>query len=105
MANVASSALRRAARLGAKTTFSAGLIRAAVPRTSGLGLRYISETKSDAATVNVESAIKADQKKFFQETGKQMSEQPMQGTAVNADAMMDPMAGMQPLPPLACTWI
>lgn len=93
MANVASTALRRAARLGAKNISSAGLIRTAAPRTSSLGLRYISETKSDAATVNVESTIKADQKKFVQQTGKQPSEQPMQGTSVGADAMMDPMAG------------
>lgn len=94
MANVASTALRRAARLGAKNVSSAGLIRTAAPRTASLGLRYISETKTDAATVNVESTIKADQKKFFQETGKQISEQPMAGTSVGADAMMDPMAGM-----------
>lgn len=103
MANVASTALRRAARLGAKNASSASLIRTAVPRTSSLGLRYISETKSDAATVNVESAIEADQKKFFRETGKQLSEQPMAGTSVGADAMMDPMAGMLPLRHLDCT--
>jgi hypothetical protein len=49
--------------------------------------------------VNVESAIKADQKKFVQEMGKTQLEQPMQPTGANADAMMDPMAGMNLLSP------
>ena len=98
MANVGSQSLRRATRLCAKNVTSSGLIRATVPRavagvSQKLGHRYISETKTDAATVNVESAIKADQKKFFQETGKKVGEQPMMGSTANADAMMDPMAG------------
>ena len=100
MANVVPVSLRQAARLCAKNVSSAGLIRnSPLPRVvaaSGqkvAGRRYISESKNDAAQVNVETAIKADQKKFFAETGKLLSEQPMQGTAGNADAMMDPMAG------------
>lgn len=89
--------MQRAARLAKSNLTNAGLRAAAPARTVGLtqmGRRYISESKSDAATVNVESAIKADQKKFFQETGKKASETSMQGTSVNADAMMDPMAGV-----------
>ncbi|KFY86984.1 hypothetical protein V500_07263 [Pseudogymnoascus sp. VKM F-4518 (FW-2643)] len=103
MANVGSSSLRQAARLCTKNISSAGLIRssvlsrAAVVGASGQkvsGRRYVSESKKDAAQVNVESAIKADQKKFFQETGKSPLDQPMQTTGANADAMMDPMAGV-----------
>ncbi len=91
--------MRGAARLYAKNVSSAGLIRSvALPRAAITGRRYISESKADAAIVNVDSAIKADQKKFFKETGINASEQPMQGTAANADAMMDPMAGMSKLP-------
>jgi cysteine desulfurase len=93
--------LRQAARLGAKNFSSAGLIRSstlprvvAAPAQKVAGCRYISESKKDAAQVTLESAVKADQKKFVAETGKQLSEQPMQGTAGNADAMMDPMAGV-----------
>lgn len=63
------------------------------------GRRYVSESKKDAAQVNVESAIKADQKKFVQEMGKTQLEQPMHPTGANADAMMDPMAGMNLLSP------
>ncbi|OBT89566.1 cysteine desulfurase [Pseudogymnoascus sp. 03VT05] len=103
MANVGSSSLRQAARLCAKNISSAGLIRssalprAAVVAASGQkvsGRRYVSESKKDAAQVTVESAIKADQKKFIQEMGKTQLEQPMQPTGANADAMMDPMAGV-----------
>jgi cysteine desulfurase len=108
MANVGSSSLRQAARLCAKNISSAGLIRssvlprAAVVAASGQkvsGRRYVSESKKDAAQVNVESAVKADQKKFVQEMGKTQLEQPMQPTGANADAMMDPMAGMNLLSP------
>jgi cysteine desulfurase len=67
---------------------------AATPAQKVAGRRYISESTKDAAQVTVESAAKADQKKFFAETGKQLSDQPMQGIAGNADAMMDPMAGV-----------
>lgn len=108
MANVGSSSLRQAARLCTKNISSAGLIRSsALSRTAVLGAsaqkvsgrRYVSESKKDAAQVNVESAIKADQKKFVQEMGKTQLEQPMQPTGANADAMMDPMAGMNLLSP------
>lgn len=63
------------------------------------GRRYVSESKKDAAQVNVESAIKADQKKFVQEMGKTQLEQPMHTTRADVDAMMDPMAGMNLLSP------
>lgn len=108
MANVGSSSLRQAARLCTKNISSAGLIRssvlsrAAVVGASGQkvsGRRHVSESKKDAAQVNVESAIKADQKKFVQEMGKSQLDQPMQTTGANADAMMDPMAGMNLLSP------
>ena len=107
MANVGSTSLRQAARLCTKNVSSAGLIRSsALPRAvigaSGQkvsGRRYISKTKKDAAQVNVESAIKADQKKFFAETGKNPLDQPMHVTRANADAMMDPMAGTNMLHP------
>lgn len=54
---------------------------------------YVSETKRDNASVNVDTAIRADQKAFFQETGKLPEQQTVPGTSVNADAMMSPMAG------------
>jgi len=55
---------------------------------------YVSETKKGNAQVNVDTAIRADQRAFFQETGKLPENQSMPGTMVNADAMMSPMAGV-----------
>jgi len=54
---------------------------------------YVSETKRDHASVNVDTTIRAEQKAFFQETGKLPEKQTVPGTSVNADAMMSPMAG------------
>ena len=54
---------------------------------------YVTETKRDNASVNVDTAIRAEQKAFFQETGKLPEKQTMPGTNVNADAMMSPIAG------------
>lgn len=101
MSNIASSSLRQASRLCAKQVSSAGLIRAAplsrvVPASAQRISRrgYVSETKKDNAQVNVETAIRADQKAFFAEAGKLPENQPMQGTTANADVMMSPIAGM-----------
>jgi cysteine desulfurase len=55
---------------------------------------YVSETKKDSAQVNIDTAIRTDQKAFFQETGKLPEHQTMQEPSVNADAMMSPIAGM-----------
>jgi cysteine desulfurase len=54
----------------------------------------VSESKKDSAQVNIETAIKADQKAFFAETGKLPENQPISGANVNADAMMSPIAGV-----------
>ncbi|KAK8232546.1 pyridoxal phosphate-dependent transferase [Phyllosticta capitalensis] len=50
---------------------------------------YVSETKPNNATVNVDAAIKADQKAFLREKGIAPKE-----AAVNGDAMMSPQAGI-----------
>jgi len=55
----------------------------------------VSETKRDSALVsNVDTAIRADQKAFFKETGKLPERQVVPGTDINADSMMSPMAGV-----------
>jgi cysteine desulfurase len=100
MSNIASKSLRQASRACVKQVSSAGLIRSAsVPRVLPIAVKttskrgYVSETKKGNAQVNVETAIRADQKAFFAETGKLPENQPMQGTTSNADAMMSPIAG------------
>jgi cysteine desulfurase len=101
MSNVAAS-LRQASRLCAKQVSASGLGRTTpLPRVltstaSKISRRgYVSESKKDSAQVNVDTAIRADQKAFFAETGKLPENQSMQGTTVNADAMMSPIAGTE----------
>ena len=99
MSNIASTSLRQASRVCSKQVSSASLIRcASIPRVLPVAAKtskrgYVSETKKGNAQVNVETAIRADQKAFFAETGKLPENQPMQGTTLNADAMMSPIAG------------
>lgn len=105
MSNIAASSLRHASRQYAKQLSSAGLVRAAAvsrliptsPKISKCG--YVSETKKDSAQVNVDTAIRADPKVFFAETGKLPDNQPMQGT-INTDVITSPIASM--LDPKCC---
>merc|ERR1712029_125758 len=56
---------------------------------------YVSESKpSQAQVADVESAIKADQKKFIQQSGNLPSQVKMPGTEMTADTMMSPAAGI-----------
>jgi len=57
--------------------------------------RYVSATTKDSAQVNVDTAIRADHKAFFAETGKLPENEIIPGTSTSADAMMSPMAGTQ----------
>jgi cysteine desulfurase len=100
MSNIVCSSLRQASRLYAKQSPSAGLIRSSVAHRTAtasaqkiLRRNYVSESKKDNAQVSVDTAIKAEQKAFFAETGKRPEDQSMMGTSANADAMMSPMAG------------
>ncbi|PBP20104.1 cysteine desulfurase precursor [Diplocarpon rosae] len=102
MSSITSSSLRQASRLCLKQPASASVLlrSASAARTAGISSqksarrRYVSETKKDSAQVNVDSAIRAEQKAFFAETGKLPENQIVPGSAVNADAMMSPIAGV-----------
>jgi cysteine desulfurase len=101
MSNLASTSFRQASRLCLKqSSSSAGILRASnAPRAAAIAGQkssrrgYVHESKKDNAQVNVDTAIRADQKAFFAETGKLPERHTMPGTSVNADAMMSPMAG------------
>ncbi|KAI3326411.1 cysteine desulfurase [Xylariaceae sp. AK1471] len=90
MANVASTALRRASRLGLKQSFSTVPLRQSqfLPRLAGAAVAkssrrgYVSETKRDNAQVNVETAIRLDKKDFMNEKGELVM--PGSGSALNA---------------------
>jgi len=98
---MATNSLRQVSRLNLKQPFlSAGLLRSSTPGVAAIKINrtakrgYVSETKRDNAQVSVDTTIRADQKAFFQETGKLPENQRVPGTSVNADAMMSPMAGV-----------
>merc|ERR1712144_146697 len=87
MSSMVSTSLRQASRL----------LRTSSIRPAGLSSRYgrrVSSTSKDSAQVNINTAIRADQKAFFAETGKLPENQIVPGSGVNSDAMMSPMAGV-----------
>jgi cysteine desulfurase len=101
MSNLATASLRQASRLCSRPPgSSAGLLRGSATRVAAASRQkatrrgYVSETKADNAKVNIDTAIRADQKAFVQQVGKMPENQAVPGTSVNADAMMSPMAGM-----------
>jgi cysteine desulfurase len=104
MSNIASTSLRQASRLCVKksATSSAILRTSTAPRVAAISCPkatavsrrgYVSETKKDNAQVNIDTAIRANQKAFFAETGKLPENQMMPGTTVTADTTMSPIAG------------
>jgi cysteine desulfurase len=102
MSGIASNLLRQASRHCLKqSTSAAGLLRSsATARVAGISpniarRRYVSATTKDSAQVNVDTAIRADHKAFFAETGKLPENEIIPGTSTSADAMMSPMAGTQ----------
>ncbi|KAF7874279.1 hypothetical protein EAF04_002951 [Stromatinia cepivora] len=102
MSSLASTSLRQASRLCLKQpTPAAGLVRgSAFARVASISNQkvsrrgYVSETKKDSAQVNIDTAIRSEQKAFFKETGKHAEDQSISGTSANADAMMSPIAGV-----------
>ena len=55
---------------------------------------YVSETGSRNATVNVDTAIKAEQKAFMERAGEALQNETVPGTGLSAEAMMSPVAGL-----------
>ncbi|EXJ77134.1 cysteine desulfurase, mitochondrial [Capronia epimyces CBS 606.96] len=101
MSGPASSVLRQASRAYTRRLSSGTILPASHPRPSIATSRfinrrnYVSESKPSAAQVtDVQSAIKADQKKFIEETGNLPSQLKIPGAQVSADAMMSPQAGL-----------
>jgi cysteine desulfurase len=97
MSQMAPVSLRQAARLCSRRPSATAAVcaksLATSSRTSGRRT-YVSESKSDKATVNVETTILADQKSFRQQTGMRAKDVTMPMTGMGADAMMSPTAGI-----------
>lgn len=103
MSQLAPSALRQASRAcSRRITASNGILSNSPHLTSSVGtaaLRagrrtYVSETKQDKAQVNLDTAIKADQKTFVQQTGLQPSQTKIPGTEMGGDVAVSPGAGI-----------
>jgi cysteine desulfurase len=54
----------------------------------------VSETRPQNATINVGTAIKAEQKAFIQKTGEALQNARVPGAGLSAEAMMSPVAGV-----------
>lgn len=101
MSNLTATSLRQASKLCLKQPgASAALLRNPASRVAALSGQkiarrgYVSETKPGNAQVNIDTAIRADQKAFVQQVRKRTGNSTVPGTSVNTDAMMSPMAGM-----------
>lgn len=90
MPNIAPTIARQALRIASRRYPSP-----AFARTAGAASRrhYVSESKSSQATVNVDTAIKQEQRAFLDKTGGRPSDATMPTTGMGADAMMSPSAG------------
>lgn len=90
MSNIAPTVARQALRVASRRYPAS-----AFPRGAAVAARrhYVSESKSANATVNLDTAIKADQKAFLKQTGKAPAEAAMPTTGMDAEAMMSPTAG------------
>lgn len=85
---IARQALRVASRRYPASTFARTSLRTAAGRR-----HYVSETKSNNATVNVDTTIQAEKKAFLNQTGERAADATMPTTGISADAMMSPTAG------------
>lgn len=99
MSAIASTSLRQASRLCLRRSAAGLSSKSAAVRAAALSQYtarrgYVSETPKKNASVSVDTAIRADQKAFFAETGKLPENQIVPGSNADADAMMSPMAGM-----------
>lgn len=96
MSHIAPSAARQALRIASRRYPSPAVSRVAA-RAAAVGpagrRNYVSETKPSQATVNVDTAIKADQKAFLKQTGTRAEDATMPTTGMSADVMMSPAAG------------
>ena len=97
MSAIAPKSMRQACRLCSRRPSSlkpTSTLQAQIKSLPSQRRNYVSETKPDNATVNIDTAIKADQKSFIEQTGKRPQDVTMPSTQMSADTMMSPAAGM-----------
>ncbi|EMC99347.1 hypothetical protein BAUCODRAFT_146307 [Baudoinia panamericana UAMH 10762] len=91
----ARQALRQCSRRLSTTTATTFATQASRSCVASHGRRhYVSESAPKQATVNIETAIRQDQKAFLAQTGTRPQDAQMPTTGMSADAMMSPAAGI-----------
>ncbi|CRG86113.1 cysteine desulfurase [Talaromyces islandicus] len=93
---MASTALRQAPWAFSRRLSSAGLLRVGspLPARTVAGRRYVSETRSAPAQVNVDTAVKTEQRKFMEQTGIQPQNAGLPATPVTGDTALSPNAAI-----------
>lgn len=104
MTSISHSALRQASRVYARrfsstqpgpSVFPQRAVATATVGSSAASRRgYVSETKAGNAQVNVDTAIKQEQKAFMNRTGMQPGNVELPGAGVSGDAALSPSAGI-----------
>ncbi|KAI4139316.1 MAG: hypothetical protein L6R39_006355 [Caloplaca ligustica] len=102
MSNIAPVSMRQASRLCSTCLSSSTRQLRNSPRIRAIAAcankhanrTYVSTTKPDKATVNVDTTIRADHNAFTAQTGARPEDVKMPGTGMSADAMMSPAAGI-----------
>jgi|SRR5690242_19656924 len=98
MSSIAPTFARQALRIASRRYPAATVARTSL-RTAAARRSYVSETKSNNATVNVDTTIQAEKKAFLNQTGEHAADATMPTTGMSADAMMSPTAGACRHPP------
>lgn len=104
MTSISHSALRQASRVYARrfsstqpgpSVFPQRAVATATVGSSAASRRgYVNETKAGNAQVNVDTAIKQEQKAFMNRTGMQPGNVELPGAGVSGDAALSPSAGI-----------
>jgi cysteine desulfurase len=101
MSGPASSAVRSASRTCARRLSSTTFQQSSHLRSTGIASNrvtrrnYVSESRPAQAQVSdVDSAMKADQRKFIEQSGKRPSDVQMPGLGMQGDVAMSPVAGI-----------
>lgn len=92
MSNIAPTIARQALRIASRRYPASAFARTSLAA-AGTRRHYVSETKSNNATVNVDTTIQAEKKAFLNQTGEHAADATMPTTGMSADAMMSPTAG------------
>jgi len=94
MSSFAPTVARQALRIASRRYPASAFARTSLRTAAAARRSYVSETKSNNATVNIDTTIQAEKKAFLNQTGERAEDATMPTTGMSADAMMSPTAGI-----------